>query len=79
MHTVPRYSFSFHSPKTRALMLRDMEIRMFQKSNVDDLFGVIRDSPSGMECLTRFAREQRMDGDVVFFNDVEGKRITIRN
>ncbi|CAM9489797.1 unnamed protein product, partial [Sphacelaria rigidula] len=59
------------SPKTRALMLRDMEIRMFQKSNVDDLFGVIRDSPSGMECLTRFAREQRMDGDVVFFNDVE--------
>lgn len=54
-------------------MLRDTEIRKFQKEHMDDLFGVIRDNPSGMTCLTRFAREQLMDGDVLFFNDVEGK------
>lgn len=54
-------------------MLRDMEIRKFQKEHMDDLFGVIRKNLSGMMCLTRFAREQLMDGDVLFFNDVEGK------
>lgn len=47
---------------------------MFQKKHMDDLFGVIRDKRSGMKCLTRFAGEQLMDGDVLFFNDVEGER-----
>lgn len=53
-------------------MVRDMEIRKFQKEKLDDLFGVIRENPSGMECLARFAKEQRMGGDVAFFTDVEG-------
>lgn len=46
---------------------------MFQKKHMDDLFGVIRENPSGMLCLTRFAGDQLMDGDVLFFNDVQGK------
>lgn len=54
-------------------MVRDMEIRKFQKEHLDDLFGVIRENPSGMMCLTRFAKGQLMDGDVLFFNDVEGE------
>lgn len=53
-------------------MVRDMQIRKFQKENLDDLFGVIREYPSGMRCLARFAEEQLMGGDVMFFNDVEG-------
>lgn len=54
-------------------MVRDMQIRKFQKEKLDDLFGVIRETPWGMTCLTRFANEQLMGGDVVFFTDVEGK------
>lgn len=54
-------------------MVRDMKIRKFQKDNLDDLFAVIRNYPSGMECLRRFASEQLMGADVSFFTDVEGK------
>lgn len=54
-------------------MVRDMHIRKFQKENLDDLFAVIREKPSGLACLKRFADEQLMGGDVGFFIDVEGK------
>lgn len=55
-------------------MVRDMHIRKFQKENLDDLFAVIREKPSGLSCLKRLADEQLMGGDVGFFIDVEGKR-----
>ena len=55
------------------MMVRDMHIRKFQKENLDDLFAVIREKPSGLACLKRFADEQLMGGDVGFFIDVEGK------
>lgn len=63
------------SPTTRALMERDMLVRKFQKENLDDLFAVIRQNPSGMQCLARFAGEQRMGGEVGFFMDVKGDNI----
>ncbi|CAN0019132.1 unnamed protein product [Ectocarpus sp. 4 AP-2014] len=59
------------SPTTRALMERDMLVRKFQKEHLDDLFAVIRKNLSGMECLARFAEEQRMGGEVGFFIEVE--------
>lgn len=64
-----------YSPTTRALMERDMLVRKFQKENLDDLFAVIRKNLSGMECLARFAEEQRMGGEVGFFMEVEGERV----
>lgn len=51
-----------------------MLVRKFQKENLDDLFAVIRKKPSGMECLARFAEEQRMGGEVGFFMEVEGEK-----
>lgn len=66
------------SPTTRALMERDMLVRKFQKENLDDLFAVIRKNHSGMECLARFAEEQRMGGEVGFFMEVEGERAHVR-
>lgn len=65
------------SPTTRSMMVRDMHIRKFQKENLDDLFAVIREKPSGLACLKRFADEQLMGGDVGFFIDVEGERQTL--
>ncbi|CAN0112279.1 unnamed protein product [Ascophyllum nodosum] len=59
------------SPATRALMVRDMQIRKYQKKHVDDLFGIIRKNPSGMACLARFAKEKLMGGEVAFTIDVE--------
>lgn len=56
-------------------MERDMLVRKFQKENLDDLFAVIRNNLSGMECLARFAEEQRMGGEVGFFKEVEGERV----
>lgn len=54
-------------------MERDMLVRKFQKENLDDLFAVIRQKPSGMQCLARFAEEQRMGGEVGFFMEVKGE------
>ena len=51
-----------------------MLVRKFQKENLDDLFAVIRQNPSGMDCLARFAEEQRMGGEVGFFMEVEGQK-----
>lgn len=50
-----------------------MLVRKFQKENLDDLFAVIRQNPSGMQCLARFAEEQRMGGEVGFFMEVQGE------
>lgn len=50
-----------------------MLVRKFQKENLDDLFAVIRQDPSGMQCLARFAEEQRMGGEVGFFMEVKGE------
>lgn len=61
------------SPTTRAMMERDMLVRKFQKENLDDLFAVIRQNPWGMQCLARFAEEQRMGGEVGFFMEVKGE------
>ncbi len=66
------------SPTTRALMERDMLVRKFQKENLEDLFAVIRQNPSGMDCLARFAEEQRMGGEVGFFMEVEGERWVLK-
>lgn len=61
------------SPSTRALMVRDMHLRRYQREHLDELFGVIRKNPSGMACLARFAKEKLMGGEVAFAIDVEGE------
>lgn len=58
-------------------MERDMLVRKFQKEHLGDLFAVIRKNLSGMECLARFAEEQRMGGEVGFFIEVEGTRTAV--
>ena len=68
------FAYWLASPATRALMVRDMQIRKYQKKHVDDLFGIIRKNPSGMACLARFAKEKLMGGEVAFTIDVEGKK-----
>lgn len=52
-----------------------MLVRKFQKENLDDLFAVVRQNPSGMQCLARFAEEQRMGGEVGFFMEVKGETL----
>jgi hypothetical protein len=63
--------------RTRALMVRDMRIRRFQKDHLDDLFDVVRNDERGMAFLCKFAKEQHMEGDLLFFNDVVGKFMLI--
>jgi CRP-like cAMP-binding protein len=58
------------SPCTRSMMIRDMHVRKFQKEHLDNLFEVMKSDADGMLLLEKFAREQNMEGNMLFYLDV---------